>query len=382
MSEIQNVNVEADVKVDAIPEMIEEVVAKYFENQSSREKKFNLTGSAVDEAVAKEGSKWGTTIKFLNALKDGDRSVLNTVSNERSKVLNETTGNQGGFLVPEEFETSIVEYINDFSEIRRNATVLPMRSDVKRLNSLATRVNAFYENELGSSTYSESTFGEPVLTARRLSGLTSLSEELLMDTEIAIVQNLAQQFGEAMAQREQTEFATGTVSGSEGLLVVSGTTGIALTSGTTFNGLTWDDLGRMQTALFNVSKAEAKTAKFYMSMPVYQILRTLKSTGDGNYFNLPIVPAQDQPAMAWGREIVVLNEFPTVTATATKFVVFSDLRNHAFIGDRMGIRLDIAREATVGGVNMFTTFSQGIRAVKRTAFCTALPNGIVTLSTN
>lgn len=379
------IKVETEVVKDGqeLSEQVEEAVAKYFENQAIREKRFNLTGSATDEAKAKAGKKFESTIKFLNALKEGDAVTLKNISNERAKALNEGTSNQGGFLVPDEFERSIVEYMDDFSEIRRNSTVLPMATDVKRLNELTAKVAVFVEGELATMTYSEPTFGEPVLTARRYTGITSMSEELLMDSEIALVQNIARQFGERIAQAEQNQFVNGTFAGGQGLLQVGGVTNVNLGgSATLFSQITWDDLSNMQRALFAVSKSEARTAKFYMSMPVYHSLRTLKASGDGNYFNMPMVPTRDMPASAWGLGIEVLNEFPTATATATKFVVLSDLRNHGFIGDRMGIRIDTSNSATVNNLNMFTNFAQAMRAVKRTAWTTALQNGIVTLSTN
>lgn len=384
-TEKQDKTVEVDVAIknDQIPEIIEEAVAKYFENQAVREKRFRLTEGAVDEANAVEGAKFKDTIKFLNAMKEGDVSYLKSSSDTRAKALNESTGNQGGFLVPEEFERGIVMYMDEFNTIRRNATVLPMSSDVKRLNELTSRVQVFVEGELATATYSEPTFGEPVLTARRYTGLTSMSEELLADSEIALIDNLQRQFAQEMGLTEENQFVNGTFSGGEGLLEVAGTTPVPLAgTATTFSALTWDDLAAMEVALFNVSELESRTAKFYMSMDVYNILRTKKSTGDGNYFNLPTVPSDADPARAWGHQIEVTNRFPRTTATGTKFVVFSDLRNHAFIGDRAGLRIDSFNSGTVNSTNLITQYARALRAVKRTAFTTALESGIVTLATN
>lgn len=366
---------------EEIAEIVNETVAKYYQNQQIREKRFNLSGSAEDAAKVVEGKKWGSTVKFLNAFVQGDTQTLHTLHGTRVKALNETTGTAGGFLVPEEFETQVLMYMDEYSDIRRNATVLPMNTDVKRLNALTAKVSVAYTDELASITASQSTFGEPVLTARKLAGITTMSEELLEDSEIALVDNLARQFAERMAQKEQSEFVSGVVSGSEGLLTVSGVTNVTM-SGSTFASITWDNLADMEAALFAINKVEARNAKFYMSMTAYNALRKLKTSSGGDYFNMPAVPSQANPATAWGHEIVVLNEFPTATATATKFVVFADLKQHAFIGDRRGLRMTTHSEGTVDGINLIQQDAQALKVTKRTAFTTALQNGIITLSTN
>lgn len=366
-----------------MPAMIDEAVAKYAENQKKREKDFNFTGSKKALKIAQDGEKIGAVVKFLNSFKNGDITTLQTMHADRAKTLNETTGAAGAYLVPEEFETMVMRAVNDYSVIRRNALVLPMNTDVKRLNELSGKVTAYRTDELTTITGSQPTFGEPVLTAHKYAGITALSEELYEDSEVQLLQLLAQELGEAIAKEEEDDFVNDTTSGSEGILKVSGVSAINLITGTTFSAITWDDLAAMQVKLFeDFSQTESKTAKFYMSMSVYNILRTLKATATGAYYTMPAAPNAATPASAWGLGIEVLPEFPSTTATATKFVAFTDLKRHGVIGDRRGLRLSVHAEGTVGSLNLLTQDALAIKATKRTAWVTALQKGIVTLATN
>lgn len=370
---------------------VEEIVAKHTENLTNSVKAFNLTGSATDAARANGVAKYTETVKYLNALKTGDRAALTQSAqrtwdayNKQNKTLNESAVSEGGALVPIEFERTIIEYMNDFSQLRRDARVIQTSTNEVRLNELTSKVSVYKDGELVTATESDSVFGQPTINVSKWMGITTMSEELYEDSEINLIEDLARQFAEQLALSEQIDLATGTDSGQEGLLVVSGTTNIDLISGTTFGNITWDDLAAMQAALFNVDRSavDQGKAKFYMSMPVYNTLRTLKTSGSGEYFVLPAAPTQKTPAYAWGMEIVVLNQYPTVTATNTKFVTLSDLSKHLIIADRRGTRITMHTEGTVGSLNLLTQDARAMRVTKRSGHTTALEDGIVNLVTN
>lgn len=378
----------ADIAIQAkskaeVGEMLREAVAKSLEAEKNYARKFRFTESAEDGAKLAQVEKQVGVVKFLNALKNEDWNYVREQSAQRAKALNETTANAGGYLVPEEFERMLNSAYDEYSEIRRDATVLSMSSDVKRLNELTAKVSVAKKGELVAIVDTVPTFGESVLTAEKYTASTTLSEELIEDSEIDIVSEIARMFGEQIAYAEQNSFVNSAVSGSEGLLQVAGVTAISLITGTTFAELSFDDLAAMQKSLFTYNKAEAMRGKFYMSMTAYNALRTSKASTSGNYFYMPAVPTQEAPATAWGRPIVVLNEFPTTTATATKFVVYADLKKHFFIGDRRGIRIKVNTSGTsASGHNLNIQDAREMVVTKRTAQATSLEAGIITLATN
>lgn len=377
-----------DVKIDEtvevltkgeLKEVAKEISAK-FEESLERGKKFNT--SPEDEKAIKDNlEKRNETVKFINALSSKDDKFLSSFSNTRAKALNEATGSAGGYLVPEEFEKSIVKFVDQYNQIRQNATVLPMGTDVKRLNALTTDPTVYIVDEFGTITGSSVAFAEPVLTAKKYAGFIDWSSEVVEDSELPMINLIAERLGIAIASKEQGEFISGSTSGSEGILQASGVTALALNSGTTFANITWDDLADMQAALAGVSLADSMNAKYFMHSSVYNYLRQQKASTSGNYF-LPVAPTDKMPAQAWGHEIVICNSMPTTTATGTKFVAFGDLKKHAFIGDRRGITMKVLDQGVVGSINLSTADAQALRVTKRTAFVTALATGIVTLATN
>ena len=379
MEEKKNiVNEEVLTKAD-FKNIAEEVTAK-FEESLERGKKFN-TSPESEKAIVKDLEKRNETVKFINAMSEGNKTFLNGFNKTRAKALNEATGSAGGYLVPEEFEKSIVKFVDQYSQIRQNATILSMSSDVKRLNALTTDPTVYIVDELGTISGSSIVLAEPVLTAKKYAGFIDWSSEVIEDSELPLINLIAERLGIAIASKEQTEFIQGVTSGSEGLLQASGVTATALVTGTTFANITWDDLADMQSSLQSISISDNQNAKYFMHSSIYNTLRQQKASTSGNYI-LPVSPTSNMPAQAWGKEIVICNSMPSTTATGTKFVAYTDLKKHGFIGDRRGVTMKMLDQGVVGSVNLATADAQALRVTKRSAFVTALATGIVTLATN
>jgi len=373
---------ENQVKISITKEELADAVAKAVEGERKYAKKFAFTGSASDEKSAKKAETALKLVKFVNAVSRNDRNTINEIVGDRAKAMNETTSADGGYLVPIEFEKGVMAMMSDYNELRRYARVVQMTSNVMKLNTLVSKVSVAKVGELAAITASWPTYGEPVLTAEKYAGSTTLSSEIEEDAETDVIANLQMQFAEQFAYAEQNSLVNSSVAGSVGLLKHSGVTPISLITGTTFSKLTFDDLSAMQKALFAVNKTEAQNGVFVMSFTAYDILRTLKSSGSGDYL-LPSVPTEDAPARIWGRPVVVINEMPTSTATATKFVVYGDLSKHLIIGDRRALRMKINTSGTSAeGINLNSYDGSELVLTKRTAQVIANPTGIVTLATN
>lgn len=350
-------------------------------------KKFRFSGDNADSQKAKEAEGYEKTIKLFNALAQGDNQTALEISkgavngkSHRQKALSEGAAS-GSYLVPEEFEARVFMAIEDYSTIRRYATVVPMSSDVKRLNSLSTKPSAYKVAELANITSSQATFAEPVLTAEKYMAAGEMSAELLEDGEVELVNILARVYGSEIAKAEQESFVNSSVSGSEGLLTVSGVTATTIATGTSYASLTYDDLATLQANVHAYSPREAGTMVFMMGFGAYNALRKSKATGDGNYFIMPAAPTADTPATAWGRPILVIPQIADTTATSTKFVIGTDLAEHFVIGDRTGLTVKVAEEGTINSVNLLQQDARALVLRKRTAQTAVLAAGIGTLAT-
>lgn len=363
--------VDTGVTRDEVKQMSEQLLSKLDEKVKSLQTNFKLSSEEKAEKIKQTEGKMKTA-DFFRGLVSEDRHKVAAYSAERAKALNEATGADGGHLVPEEFETEIIRYQNKFNILRPQMTVLTMRSDTMRLNSLVGEPTVEIKEELAAiETGSQPTFGEPVLTALNYMGYSTMSTEVLEDAETDLNSLLGERFARQIAKVEEQQFVTATASGREGLREV---TGVTVVTASSTSEPDWDDLANLQAAIYDVAEEDADEGAFYMSMQTYNSLRTLKATGDGNYF-LPAVPSVQNPPSAWGKPIIICNRFTTATA-GEKSVMFTNLRRHAYVGDRRGIRVKLFDSGEMGGVNLNETDAFGLRVTKRTAFTTALQSGI------
>jgi HK97 family phage major capsid protein len=136
----------------------------------------------------------------------------------RVKVLGESQGDQGGFLVPEEFRAELLRMSLEAAAIRPRARVLPMATlttriptirDTTHASNVYGGVTAYWIPESGTITQSEPTFAQAVLTAKKLVGGTRISNELLRDSAITLEPLLNTLFAEALAYFEDDAFIAG-----------------------------------------------------------------------------------------------------------------------------------------------------------------------------
>ena len=380
---------EVTVSVKDLKELLGEKKAlsdasgKALERRVKAQKKFNLSGAPADKAVAMKAQAIEDMVMFVKAIGSKDENALLTMSDARAKRMNTGTGSAGGFLVPEEFENTVIRFAKQYGVVRRNASTLPMKSDTLRLNTLVTEpVVTIVGEGVAIEDTTSLAFGEPVLTPKKYVAIVDYTSELLEDSEIDIVNQIAERIAIAMALKEDTEFFDGATSGSEGLAVVSGITSSGMATGDDSGAdVTFDYLAALQTAVLNaIDDADSDSYKYYMHRSTYNVLQLLKGT-DSHYY-LPEAPSNAMKPTIWGRPVVISNRVNDAAGTspAEKVVMFADLKKNAWIGDRRGMRVKIFDTGTVnsGGtaVNLLEEDSEAIRVTKRTAFATALQAGI------
>jgi len=134
------------------------------------------------------------------------------------KALNESSGDQGGFLVPEEFRAELLRLALETAVIRPRARVIPMTRPIHRIPVLRDTTHAstvyggvwaYYVAESGSVTQTEPTFAQAVLEAKKLLGGTRVSSEEMVDSAIALEALLTSMFADAIAYVEDNAFING-----------------------------------------------------------------------------------------------------------------------------------------------------------------------------
>lgn len=133
--------------------------------------------------------------------------------------LTEGVDSEGGFLVPEVYSKKILTKSLEAAVIRPNGpTIIPMVSDTLNIakivdNSHASNlfggVIAYWTEEAGSKSVKEPTFGQIKLIAKKLTGYTYASDELLADNAVGLEALLVRLFSEAINWYEDDAFIDG-----------------------------------------------------------------------------------------------------------------------------------------------------------------------------
>jgi len=290
------------------------------------------------------------------------------------KTQTEGTDSEGGYLVPEQTLDDILSVRTSHGKIRANARIVPMTGKTLKMNSIG-QVVVYNKAEEAEFTESDAVFDQQELTIAKITGLTSVTNELLADSPVSVTNLLNTEFRRAIAKREDQMGFLGDGSASYGGVTGilesanSDITTVTMSSGNVnFSDISGDDVISM---IFGVTDDYRDGAKFYCNEYVLELLHKLKdSTGRYLYaeFSNPLT-GEIQRTLK-GYPIVLVSTMPGATdsAVSTKFLIFGSLNiGQGFIwGMRQGIRFDFSPHATLPTAgNMFTTDKVALRVVSR-----------------
>lgn len=186
-----------------------------------------------------------------------------------AKQLGESDGDAGGFLVPEEFRAELMELPLEQAIIRPRAFTIPMGSasiripsvrDTTHVTTVFGGVRAFWRAEAATLTEVEPTFSQIQLIAKKLTGYTRISNELLADSAIAMEALLTRMFGQAIAYFEDDAFINGDGAGEPIGILDAGNgslIAVAAEAGQAADTIVWENIVNMWARMLTVSKSRA-----------------------------------------------------------------------------------------------------------------------------
>ena len=276
-------------------------------------------------------------------------------------VLSESSDQDGGYLVPEEFETFIVDGLKEANVIRSIAKVITTHHDRKIPIAVGHSV-ANWTPENGEFTESNPTFGQKQIDAHKLTDLIRVSVELLQDSAFSLEEYIANEFARAFGVAEEEAFCVGTGSGQPtGIFTANG--GQVGVTAAANNAVTADELINLVYALKSPYR---RNAGFLMNDATISAIRKLKD-GNGVYLWQPSLQA-NQPDKLLGYNLYTTPYAPTMAAGAYT-IAFGDFKNY-WIGDRAGRTVQRLNE-------LYATNGQiGYVATERVDGKVILPEGI------
>ena len=283
-------------------------------------------------------------------------------------VLSESPDEDGGFLVPDEFESEIVTGLDAANVIRSIAKVITTQND-RKIPIAVGHSAATWTAENAAFTESNPTFGQKVIDAYKLTDLIRVSVELLQDAAFPLEQYIANEFARAFGIAEEQAFCVGTGSGQPtGIFTANG--GQVGVTAAANNAITADELINLVYAL---KAPYRRNAKFLMNDATISQIRKLKD-GNGVYLWQPSLQA-GEPDKLLGYDLYTSPYAPTIAAGAYT-VAFGDFQNY-WIGDRAGRTVQRLNElyATNGQIGYVATervdgkviLAEGIQLLKMKA---------------
>ena len=325
-------------------------------------KPVNKPLTARPESV-KEDTKTGTASDvYKKAFWENTRSKEG-VTPELKNALSEGTDSEGGYLVPDEFERTLIKGLEQATVIRHHAHVITTSSGSHKIPIVASHGSAAWLDEGGQYTESDEVFGQVQLDAHKVGTIIKVSEELLQDSAFDLESYITSEFTRRIGNKEEEAFLTGNGTGKPtGILdaTAGGQVGVTTASST---AITADEV----IDLFHSLKAPYRqNAVWILNDSTVKAIRKLKN-GAGDYLWQPALKDGDVPTIL-GRPYFTTPYAPEIAAGA-KTIVFGDL-SYYWIGDRTGITFKRLNER-------FADYGQvGFLAYKRLDGKTVLPEAI------
>lgn len=264
----------------------------------------------------------------------------------RLKDMNESMGGEGGFLVPEEYRAELMRLSLENAIVRPRARTLPMGGPTLRIPSIrdtshATNVfggvSGSWVQEAGtvSSSTNQPTFQQILLTARKLTGYTVASNELLADSAIGLESLIGELFPEAISYFEDDAFINGTGGGQPlGILNANALVAQAKETGQAAATIIYQNLLKMYSRMVPSSLSRAVWVAHMDTLP--QLGQLSLEVGTGGSALWIMNASQGVPMSIFGRPLLFTEKCQTVGTAGD--IYFVDL-GHYLIGDRQALTM-------------------------------------------
>lgn len=273
------------------------------------------------------------------------RNLTKNISSEQMDLIRNTmsttTGSEGGYTVPSEIATQVIDTLKDYGAMRRSATRL-VTSDGRPLSyptSDGTAEEGEVIGENQSATDDDIEFGTVSLNTFKFSSkVITLPIELLQDTVVDVLALINNRVRDRVGRIQNRMFTVGTGTGQPTGIITASSNGKIGATGQTVT-LTYDDLVDLVDSI-DIAYAESGAAlKFMFNQTTRRVVRKIKDTT-----GRPIwTPSYDlgmsarTPDLLMGYEVEVNNNMAAPGANA-KSIGFGDI-NKYMIRDAMDITL-------------------------------------------
>lgn len=297
-----------------------------FEKELSQPVNMPLTGRPAAGSLGKEktgraSDEYRTNFWDMMRSKTPMPQVVN--------ALQIGTDSEGGYLVPDEYERTLVEALEEENVFRQLAKVIRTSSGDRKIPVVATKGTASWIDEEGAYLESDDSFGQVSIGAYKVGTMIKVSEELLNDSVFDLEAYISREFARRIGAKEEEAFFTGDGSGKPlGVLAATGgaETGVTAASAT---AITADELIDL---FYSLKAPYRRNAVWVLNDSTIKAIRKLKDN-QGQYLWQPSLTA-GAPDLLLGKPVRTSAYMPAIAADA-KTVAFGDF-SYYWIADRQG----------------------------------------------
>lgn len=245
--------------------------SKEIERMEEMENMENELNKPVNSPIVTKPLKADNEVKTGRASNEYKEAMLNALrSNFRqvSNVLQEGVDADGGYLVPDEYDTRLIQKLEDNNVVRALATKIKTSGEHK-INIASTTPAAAWIEEGGTLTFGDAKFEQKILDAHKLHVAVKVTEELLYDNAFGLENFLIDSFGKAIGNAEENAFLNGTGNGQP--------TGIfAENGGGTYITTEATEGDAIIELVYSLKRAYRKNAAFILNDKMIAKIRTYK----------------------------------------------------------------------------------------------------------
>ncbi len=244
-------------------------------------------------------------------------------------ALQEGVDTEGGYLVPDEFEHTLVEALEEENMFRSLAHVIQTSSGERKIPVVASKGSANWIDEEGPYVDSDDSFGQVTIGSFKLGTTIKVSEELINDSVFDLENYISKEFARRIGSREEEAFFTGDGNGKPlGFLAKTGGADVGVTAASA-TAITADEIIDLY---YSLKTPYRKNAVWILNDATVKAVRKLKDT-TGQYLWQPSL-TEGTPDKLLGRPVYTSAYMPTMAAGA-KTIAFGDFKYY-WIADRQG----------------------------------------------
>ena len=252
------------------------------------------------------------------------------IPTEIRNALSEGTDTEGGYLVPDEFENTLVQALSAENIVRSHAHVFTTTSGSHKIPVVTTKGTAAWVDEGGAITESDDVFGQQLIGAHKVATLIKVSEELLNDSAFDLEAYFTTEFARRIGNAEEDAFLNGDGSGKPtGIFDETSGAKTGITTATA-TAITADEIIDL---FYCLDGAYRRNAIWVVNDSTIKAIRKLKD-GNGQYLWQPALHEGTFDTLL-GKRIFTSPYVPEI-ASGKKTVAFGDFSFY-WIGDRQGI---------------------------------------------